>query len=162
MATATRDARSVELFVRSLSPADSPTTPHVRRLRSLEAAGRIESVTVLVWGRELGLSRTADRTATGQFFLDRIAAFRVWADEHEVTLDPFFETREVDSSITGERYASLLLPVCCLAEYEDDQLRHVTPHSNGCAIRTVADRLRSLDDVEPAGDRSDTMVRAPR
>ncbi|ELZ28929.1 hypothetical protein C475_04806 [Halosimplex carlsbadense 2-9-1] len=156
MPTASSPARSVALFVRSLSPTETPAPRHADRVRALEAADRVDEASVTVWGSEIELSTRARRTPTGKCVLDRVADFRAWADERGVSMGPFFETREVSSSLTGEEYTALRLPVTCLAEYDGDELVHVAPYSTGEAICSVADRLRRLD--EDAGvddDRGD-------
>jgi len=140
--------RRVELFVRSLSPGTgrSPTETQLNRLRQLADEGSVD-LSVSVWGREVGLSTTAARTDAGEFVLDRVASFREWADAHDVCVEPFFETREVESGLTGESYTALVLPVVCLAEYRDDDLCHVAPYTTGSAVHTVADRVSALEDA---------------
>jgi hypothetical protein len=120
-------------------------------------------LSVSVWGREVGLSTTAARTDAGEFVLDRVAAFREWADAHDVCVETFFETREVDSGLTGESYTALVLPVVCLAEYRDDEVHHVAPYTTGSAVHTVADRISALEtavDV-PSTDRTPVDEPAP-
>ena len=140
------DSRRVELFVRSLSPQSgrSPAVTQLEGLRALADEGAID-LSVSVWGREVGLSTTAARTDAGQFVLDRVAAFREWADARGVCVESFFETREVESELTGESYTALLLPMVCLAEYRDEKLRHVAPYTTDSAVHTVADRVTALE-----------------
>lgn len=158
MAEPTPGRRSIALFVRSLSPTETPATSHAERVRALADAGRVADASVTVWGREIELSARARRSPAGQCVLDHVADFRAWADERGVSMEPFFETREVSSSLTGEEYAALRLPVTCLAEYADDELIHVAPYSTGEAICSVADRLRRLDDHRPGRDDPDQTV----
>jgi len=163
MPTASSPARSVALFVRSLSPTETPASRHADRVRALEVADRVEEASVTVWGSEIELSTRARRTPTGKCVLDRIADFRAWADERGVSMGPFFETREVSSSLTGEEYTALRLPVTCLAEYDGDDLVHVAPYSTGEAICSVADRLRRLDRAEAIDeDRGDGAAAVER
>ena len=137
---------SVELFVRSLSPVQSPVTEHVDRIRDLQGPDGIESASITVWGDEVGLSTTAYGKEGGRAILDRVAEFRSWADSRDLEIEPFFERRSVTSDLTGESYAALRLPVSCLAEYAGDELVHVTPHCTGNAVCSVADRLSRLED----------------
>lgn len=160
MATATPGRRSVALFVRSLSPTETPAASHVERVRDLAEAGRVETASVAVWGREIELSARARRTQAGQCVLDRVADFRAWADERGVSMEPFFETRERSSSLTGEEFAALRLPVCCLAEYADGELAHVAPYSTGEAICSVADRLDWLDRRDRSGEHGPDRIGA--
>jgi len=142
----TTDPRRVELFVRSLSPKTgrSPATAQLDRLRRL-ADEDVVDLSVTVWGREVGLSTTAARTDAGEFVLDRVANFREWADDHDVCVEAFFETREVESGLTGESYTALVLPVACLAEYRDGELVHVAPYTTDSAVHTVSDRVTTLE-----------------
>lgn len=144
--------RRVELFVRSLSPdpARNPANDHLPRLRTLADRGRVD-LTVSVWGREVGLSQTAT-TGPGSHVLERVADFRGWADEYGVSLTPFFREREVDSGLTGESYAALVLPAACLAEYRDGNLTAVTPHAADSTVRSVRDHVDWLETTDD-GDR---------
>jgi len=135
----------VELFVRSLSPPAGrrPAQMQLSRLRRLDEAGVLD-LTVSVWGREVALSTTAARTDAGQSVLARVAEAREWADDRGLCVDPFFETREVASTLTGEAYTALVLPVACLLEYREGELRHVAPYTTDSAVHSVADRVRTL------------------
>jgi hypothetical protein len=151
-------SRRVELFVRSLSPAParSPVDDHLRRLRALAADGSVADLSVDVWGREVGLSTTAARTDAGVHVLDRVAAFRAWAERRDVSLDLFFETRAVGAGLTGEPHTALVLPVCCLAEYDDDDgLVHVAPYATETAVHSVSDRIRALERESEGTERRD-------
>jgi len=149
----TTDPRRVELFVRSLSPRTgrSPPETQLDRLRRLAEEDTVD-LSVSVWGREVGLSTTAARTDAADFILDRVADFRDWSDTHDVCVETFFETREVESGLTGESHTALVLPVVCLAEYRDDELCHVAPYTTGTAVHTVADRISALEsDIDVSG-----------
>jgi hypothetical protein len=150
MASGTPDERRLELYVRSLSSGATPAADHAERVRALAAADRVADAEVLVWGEEVGLSTTAFRTRVGKAILDRVAAFRAWADDRGATMAAFFETRSVTGTVTGESYASIRLPVACLAEYADGDLVHVAPYQAGDGTCTVGDRLRYLEG--PAGE----------
>lgn len=149
--------RRAELFVRSLSPASarSPAGEQRRRLRDLAERDGLSDLSVTVWGREVGLSTTAARTEPGSLVLERVAAFRKWAEQRGVSMDPFFESREVRSELTGEEYVSLVLPTSCLAEYEDGDLVHVAPYCAESAVCSVADRVSSLEERARSGRRAD-------
>lgn len=163
MVAATSGGRSLELYVRSLSPADDPAIAHAHRVRDLASSAPYDGASITVWGSEVGLSTTAFRTPEGKCILDRIGEFRSWAADRNLTMLPFFETRAVTAPETGESHAALRLPVACLAEYEDEELVHVTPYHNGTAACTVADRLDRLegetrDDRQPATDEARTVT----
>jgi len=151
------DPPRVELFVRSLSPPAGrrPARMQLSGLRRLDEAGAVD-LSVSVWGREVALSTTAARTDAGQSVLGRVAEAREWADERGVCVDPFFETREVTSPLTGEAYTALVLPVACLLEYRESELRHVAPYTTDSAVHSVADRVRTLAESTSDADRGET------
>jgi len=136
----------VELHVRSLAPRAGKRRQNsvIDRLEDLESEGYVDEWTVDVWGRQVGLSAAAARTDAGQFVLERVAAFRDWADDTGRSVASFFETRHVDSGITGEQYTALVLPSLTLAEYRDGDLAYVAPCSDGDEVTTVTDRLDVL------------------
>ena len=142
--------RRLELYVRSLSGGEPTASEHAQRVRTLAASGQVADATVLVWGEEVGLSTTAFRTRVGKCILDRVASFRAWAEERGGSMTPFFDARTVTGTVTGECYASLRLPVSCLAEYEAGDLVHVAPYRAGSTTCTVEDRLRHHE--RPAGE----------
>jgi len=148
MVSGTSDGRTLELFVRSLSPGETGGVDHARRARTLAATGRVADASVTVWGEEVGLSTTAIRTPMGRAILDRVAELRSWADDRDVTMVPFFESRDVTSEMTGESYTAMRLPVSCLAEYVDGELVHVAPYTDGTAVHSVDDRLAHLEPRE--------------
>lgn len=154
---------TVELFVRSLSPAGARDRPAsvVARLESLVEANRIEDYAVRLWGPELPLTQPLVGHERAEALLEEVAAFRSWAADHDVALDAF-ETREA-SAYTGETYAALSLPVMALAEYADGELVCVTPCTTEDGPLTVADRLALLEEAPPADGRTpdDGATRRP-
>lgn len=150
------DPPRVELFVRSLSPpaGRNPARMQLSRLRRLDEAGALD-LSVSVWGREVALSTTAARTDAGQSVLARVADAREWADDRGVCVDPFFETRAVTSTLTGEAYTALVLPVACLFEYRGGELSHVAPYTTDSAVHSVADRVRTLAESTGGADSSE-------
>jgi len=144
-------SRRVELFVRSLASrtGDGPQERAIERLRRLEEAGDVATFRVRVWGRQVGLSTTAVETDRGRDILGRVGAFRDWARRHDVSLAPFFDSNVTASTITGEEYATLRLPVVAMAEFDGDRLVYVTPHEADGTVHTVADRLEGLGRRRP-------------
>lgn len=138
---------TAELYVRSLAPRSGKGRQEsaIDRLAALEEGGRLEDVTVNVWGRQVSLSSAAARTDAGQFVLDRVERFREWARRHGRSVDSFFRTRRVESSIADEEYVALVLPMLTLAEYHDGELAFVAPSADGSAVTTVADRIDALE-----------------
>ncbi|MFB6074180.1 MAG: HTH domain-containing protein [Haloarculaceae archaeon] len=143
----------VELYVRALAAADGrgPQDAILDRVRALTADERIDDFEVRVWGHRIGLSTTTARTDAGRAVLDRLAAFRSWADTAGVSLADAFRVRETTTPVTGECHAVVDLPPFLLAEYREGELTHVTPHVDDGTVRTVADRLATLAD-RPANE----------
>ena len=133
----------LELFVRSSAPtaARERQSATVERLHALDAENRIEEVVVHSWEKRVPTEgRGVEDTR------EVYAAFSAWAREHDVDLCPFFDTRECHSSITGESHTALVLPVMCLAVYDDDRLRSVFPHATEERSVAVGDALDVLED----------------
>jgi hypothetical protein len=147
MATRTQHPRRVELYVRSLSfdGARNNQKQAIETLRCLAVDNDIDALTVTVWGTEISLSSTARETDTGAVVLDRLAEFKEWASDRDVSVAQFFETREVWSRVTGEEYTAVVLPTICMAEYHDDDLQYVTPNVDGENTTTVIDRITELE-----------------
>jgi len=151
--TSTRPAESLtlELYVRSLSPGGFLEQQHgvVERLERLEADDVIDDYSVDVWGRGLADPEAA-RTGVGQWIHDRIGEFREWAEGEGMCLDSFFPVEAVRSDITGEEYTRVRFPTVTLAEYDGDDLRFVSPCSDGETVHTVTDRLDAITGVPDA------------
>lgn len=143
MATATP---TVELFVRSLTPQGTDQESILERLDRMQAAGQIDDYSVTVWGDRIALDSTFAETAAGRQLLDRIDEFEQWATTEGVSLDGCFETKQVDSMVLDSSTRERCLPVRVMAEYENGELRSVTPHVDGDETRTVSDRLDELAD----------------
>ncbi len=138
----------LELFVRSSVPAAARErqTATVERLRALDRTDEIEAVAVRSWDKRIPVGenrREGDETHRAY------TAFTEWAREHDVELRPCFDTRECHSSITGESYTVLVLPVMCLAIFKRDRLHAVFPHASAEQSYAVGD---ALDALEAAAD----------
>ena len=94
MVRATTDSSEVaerrfELNVRSLAPRTKGGTQEraLGLLDRLDEDGTAESITVRVWGERVALSTTAVETDRRREVLDRVGAFRDWANRAGVRLD---------------------------------------------------------------------------
>lgn len=149
---------TVELWVRSLGhpsvfQAQSDIATRVARL---EAGDMVNHAEVEVWGRELVLSATTARTEPGRRFMNRLTRFREWAERNGATLEPYFDISTTTSEFTDEEYTVVDLPVYALAEFDGTDLIHVSPCAVDGEVRTVDDRLSTL---ESAGDLDDEFER---
>lgn len=150
--------RSAELWVRSHAPAGIDREQHalVERLEVLVDAGGLADRSVRSWPTEVALSRTATRAPESAIVLDRVAAFRSWARRTGHSLSPYFRTRELEATVTGEPHAAQVLPVRAMIEYRDGRVVHVAPSvaPDGEPVG-VDDRLERLERVlaeTPGGD----------
>ncbi len=71
--------------------------------------------------------------------------FETWATETDVSLEPFFDTRQCYSKETGERGTFLVMPVMSLAIYRDDALQTVYPHTTANGSQSVMNGLEMLE-----------------
>lgn len=149
------EAARVEVFVRSLAPAGAVGRQNaiVERLLKLKRSGIVADVDVTVWGDGIALGGPNARIGASRRIVDTISEFRRWCDEHDASIDQFFERTTVDSSITGESYIRLVLPSICLAVYDDrDDLRSVFPSAAGDTTYSVEDGLRRLEQRGSSSD----------
>lgn len=140
---------AVELYVRSLSSYTGQTERIIERARRLAADGEVSDLAVTVWGDEVELSTTAVDTPPGKSILDTVSTVRAWADDNDVSVEPFFRHRETHSTVTGETYATLRLPSVMVVERVDGELVHVAPHESGGTTLNVPDRLAALATERP-------------
>lgn len=146
------DPVEAELWIRSFAPVggDERQQAAVERLRELAESGRLADLTVRMWGKQMRRSSAAAYTEEGKVVFDRVDEFAAWADEHDRSLEPFFEERHHHCEFTGESDTSVVLPALALAEYRDDELVHLAPHTDGDDRTTVGDRIAELDDDRAA------------
>lgn len=156
-------ARRLGLYVRSLGLPGLRTKQEavVERLNQLGANGTIDDYTVDIWGKQV-VESDAESTETGRRILSRIEEFRGWARAHEVSLEPSLRTDTVRSEITDEEYTRVALPAMTLAEYDGDELRFVSPCSDGERVVTVTDRLEAIGTVsqEPSANAGSAQPRS--
>lgn len=152
--------RSVELYVRSLSPSGTHRQQDrvVRRLDELLGAGAVDDYDVRVWGDRIRRASPCARTADGRHVRDRLARIRRWADERGYSLEGVY--REVDrhSTVTDESWTEIKFPQVALAEFVGGDLARFTPVRDvetGRIVR-VADHLDHLDYLSGADTDGET------
>lgn len=146
----------LELFVRSSvpSPAYECQSSAIERLRTLDDTENIEGVRVRPWEKRVPLTEGTREPGSSREIYESLSE---WAREHGANLQPFFETRECYSSVTGKAHTALVLPVTCLVVSKNERLHGVFPHATENRSYTVAD---ALDALETATDRSVTPADA--
>jgi hypothetical protein len=120
------------------------------RLSALVADGALAEFDVVTWDKRIPADGSGDRELR-----DTYLALEDWAQDRDVSLAPFFATRECYSWETGERGTWVVLPALCLSVYEDDELTSVYPHRNGDTYHSVWSGIESLrggDDREESTD----------
>jgi len=121
-------------------------------LSTLVAAGTLAEYDVVTWDKRIPADGSGDPELR-----DTYLAFEAWAERRDVSLAPFFETRECYSWETGERGTWVVLPALCLSVYEDGELTAVYPHRDGDTYHSVWTGIESLETVDdserPADDR---------
>jgi hypothetical protein len=138
----------VELFVRSLCPEDATHQQNyvLDQLQALEEAGRIEDLSILIWGSRIE-PRLAQRTAEGRHLLERLSMFERWERESDASLDAFDWQHPLTNMVSDESVSVITLPTLALAEYVDGDLRHVAPCTRDGTVHRVTDRISSLADT---------------
>lgn len=141
------DDHRLELYVRSLAATPSQTNHEavITRLDQFVDDAVVDEYTVHIWGKEVAVESPATQTATGQCILKRLKQFRHWADRNKLSITSFFDRRDVDSSITGERYTAIVVPTLTLAEFDGDSLRRMAPCTDGKTAYTVFDLLDAIE-----------------
>ncbi|MFC4246716.1 HTH domain-containing protein [Natribaculum luteum] len=137
-------SRRVELRVRERIPASVADVVDdvVDRLGRLEADGEIAELQVSTWSRRCGTDAVASVDTS---VAAAVAEFRSWADRNGYTLRPAFDRRDVSSMVARTSRSELVVPMICLAVYEDDDLQCVAPCSDGDDVFTAADCLAALE-----------------
>lgn len=130
------------LFVRGSAPEPARERQEARigRLRRLESDGRLADLAVETWPAEVPAAGPVGADAR-----ERYAEFERWADARNTSLAPAFQARERSSLIGEATRETLVLPVCCLALYEGEEVRGVYPHADGERTRSVEDGIAALE-----------------
>lgn len=152
MSEHTTTPKTVELWIRSFTPASTGSTQEraLDRLDELESNTPVETIEVGVWGKEVEQTRHTSRIPQLQRIEKRLEAFESWAARTDRRLEPFFRNTHVESTITGESHDVWRLPTIALAEFDgDDQLLHVAPCRDGEQTIDVFDRFDALVDDDP-------------
>lgn len=123
-----------QLFLREDVPAHAARHQQslVDRLR-----GSVDRVTVTTWPKRVRRWSDGD-------VLERYDEFASWADDNDTDLSPFFGSRGVYSFEDGRQFDALVLPVCCLAIYDGEELDAVYPHTADGTHHSVEDALGAL------------------
>ncbi|MBX0294157.1 HTH domain-containing protein [Haloarcula nitratireducens] len=136
--------RRAELFVRSDLPQPSRKRRAAieERLCQLQRRGVFDGFETTTWRKRVPVEGDDARPER-----DRYNEFAEWASETDACLAPFFDTRLCYSTETGEKRTELVMPVLCLAIYEDGKLAQVAPVGADGKTRSVDAFLTELADT---------------
>lgn len=126
----------------------------IRKLERIEEEGRISEYEVNCWPAKIDASSNAET-------MEIVKEFEEWAVENEVSLEPFFDRRELSSSFTGKESEVLVLPAAAIAVYSNGEIAGVYPCSDGETVHGVEDYLNEIEmDEEYIFVSSDTSGRS--
>lgn len=133
-------------------PATAQRNAVVEELEVLAASGSLDAFDVVHWAKRV----PAD--AEGARELALVSEFREWAEEEGVSLAPCFETRECYGVRSGDVRTELVLPVLCLAVYENGDLVEVAPRETPAGVITVADCIANLQGADDGPTETEPAV----
>jgi hypothetical protein len=141
----------IELFVQTLAPTENYESQGqlVELLTELREREQLGDVSVTVWGTRICTEGALSGLDSGKHIVDSIGEFFAFAADEGVTISPFFRVRDVDSSMSGQSFKSIVPPSRCTAMYEGEQLVGVFP----CIIDGESYTVR--DALEQVGRRSE-------
>lgn len=116
------------------------------RLDSLATDGKIQTYRRQTWPKRLRVTRCDDLAR------DRYLAFTAWAADKDVSLQPFFHTRERYCTEAGTYTDCIVVPAMTLAVTVDDGLASVYPHSDEDGTVAIEDGVVTLYGDEAEGD----------
>jgi len=107
------------------------------------------------WSAQIPVTEGEEPATDADWVREKVEAFEQWAIQHDRSLAPAFERRELAATPRRPARDCLVLPVLCLAVYDDeaprnDALHAVFPSNDGRTVRTVGDGLDLLvSNLEP-------------
>ncbi|KYH24106.1 hypothetical protein HAPAU_37490 [Halalkalicoccus paucihalophilus] len=117
----------------------------IDQLQEFKTEGIIAGLDIDTWGSSMGMSISNDRDSTGTRKL--LSEFEQWEEAHNCTLSPAFGRSDTNSSDDGntEDGTYTILPLLCLAVYNDTTIQAVYPHRTNEEVRTIYDGIAALE-----------------
>lgn len=133
------------VYLRTTAPTMGHTTQQdcLERLSKLETSGRLESVTVRVWGDSICTS--APELAGLDDILETITDLYAFSSERGATIAPFFTVERIDASIPNEGFERIVPPHRTLVFTEGNDIVGVFPCRLGQQTYTPFDAIRQLE-----------------
>lgn len=129
----------VQLFLRASTPLNGQPDEVIEYLEELRRKGRIQDYDVHEVPKQADINNQSSEAV--QVFQE----FESWAHDNDVSIQPFFDRAEYESSLSGDTGEIVTFPVMCVSVYEDDELTAVYPCSNGQGSHTVHECLHELE-----------------
>lgn len=153
----------IEFFVQTLAPVENYESQGrlVETLTELQEGDHLGDVCVTVWGKRICTDGALSTLDSGKHIVDTIGDFFAFAADEDVTISPFFRIRNVDSSMAGQSFKSIVPPSQCIAMYEAEDLVGVFPCIIDDECYTVRDAIETLESragqpMEPVAERTAT------
>lgn len=140
----------IELFVQTLAPVENYDSQGrlVSALTDLRDEDALGDLSLTVWGNRICTDGELSTVDSGKHIVDSIADFYSFAAEKDVGISPFFRTRTVDSSMSGQRFKSIVPPSQCAAMYQNGELVGVFPcviDGDAYSVRDAIEQLQTKD-----------------
>lgn len=134
-----RVGSKVELFLRASTPLEGHPDEIIGQLEELRNDGCIEDFNVHEVPKQAEVNKGSSEAV--QVFKE----FESWASDNGVSIEPYFDREEYESSLSGDHGEVVTFPVMSVSVYEDDELRAVYPCSNGKGSHSVHECLHELE-----------------
>ncbi|MDL5360641.1 HTH domain-containing protein [Halalkalicoccus sp. NIPERK01] len=136
------------LRLRTLAPygIDRTQKEIIDRLRDLVKDGPLTDLDVDAWGASVRATGGNDVAAVRE----TVDEFARWAGRNDCSLTPAFEWRATDSFLDEESERGsvvVVLPLLCLAVYDDGTLEAVYPHRDDDEVHTIHDGVEALESL---------------
>jgi hypothetical protein len=122
------ETHRIELFFRSLAPTPGTHGQRTQILEQVETASEhdiIDDYDITVLGDEICLCQRCQQAPLSQQYLELIETLIAWRDG--ATTSTGFTEREVNSSVTGDHYRTIVPPESLVATYMDGEIYAVFP-----------------------------------
>jgi len=124
------DAVRIDVYVRSMLPpagAKESQVTDISRFQAVAERPLVDEVSVNVWGDRLCLCDSCRTTEPGRVMIGTVRDFEAWGENFDASAAPFFERRQVSSSVTGGTYESISPPRVTAAVYVSGTVTGVFP-----------------------------------
>lgn len=138
---------TVRVYLRSLAPPCSYSAQErlIERLKSLEEAGRIDDISVTVWGEQVCTDGELSDLSYSSQIVGAIGDFFELASRSAIEISPFFRVKEISSSIAGEQFRCITVPERCLAFYSEGSVIGLYPCKIDDVVYTPEDALSQYE-----------------